>query len=280
MWGGAGTQASMSGHPREGQMRRMGRRMRAGWAVGAIVALAGCAGGAPEEVAPAVAPGMGAQAVYQRFVEALGGRAALEQYTSTTVTGTFAMPAQGISGDLQVSAMAPNLLAIQVNIPAIGVVRTGFNGEVAWTVNPMMGPMVLEGMMLDQMRQQADFLGPLNMQAYVDSADVVGEETFEGRTCHKVRVVTKWGESYSEFYDVETGLLAGTIRTQEGPMGAMESTSIISDYKDFGGILVATKTVQRTMGMEQIISVANVMYDPVDPSVFALPKEIQALVTP
>jgi hypothetical protein len=243
-----------------------------------MVVVAGCAGGAPEEVAPAIAPGLGAQAVYERFVDALGGREAMEQYQQTTATGTFSMPSQGINGDLQVQAMAPNLLAIEVNIPAIGIVRQGFDGEVGWSVNPMTGPMVLEGTMLDQLRQQADFLGPLNMQAYVDSADVVGEEQFDGRACQKVRLVTKWGEAYFEYYDVATGLLAGTIRTQDGPMGAMEQTTIVSEYQDFAGLLVPTKTVQQTMGMEQIITVTDVSFEPIDPSVFALPKEIQSMV--
>ena len=261
-------------------MRRMGRRIRTGLVAGAVLALAGCAGGAREEVAPAIAPGLGAQAVYQRYVEALGGRAALEQYSSNTAIGEFSMPAQGITGDLEVHAMAPNLLAIRVEIPGIGVVRTGYNGEVAWSVNPMMGPMVLEGLMLNQMRQQADFKGPLNIQAYIDTAEVVGEENFDGRPCQKIRLVTKWGEEYFEYYDVATGLLAGNVRTQEGPMGAMEATTIITDYQDFGGILVPTRTVQQVMGMEQIVSVTSVTYEPVDPSVFALPKEIQALVTP
>jgi hypothetical protein len=256
----------------------MGRTIGGGLVVATVVAAIGCAGGTPQEMAPAIAPNLGAQAVYERFVEALGGRDAMELYEQSTATGTFSMPSQGINGDLLVQAMAPNLLAIEVNIPAIGVVRQGFDGEVGWSMNPMTGPMVLEGAMLDQLRQQADFLGPLNMQAYVDSADVVGEEEFDGRACQNVRLVTKWGEEYFEYYDVATGLMAGSIRTQEGPMGAMEQTTIVSEYQEFGGLLVPTKTVQRTMGMDQVITVTNVSFEPIDPSVFALPKQIQSMV--
>jgi hypothetical protein len=165
-----------------------------------------------------------------------------------------------------------------VDIPGFGTVRNGYDGTVGWSINPAMGPMVLDGNQLAQMRQQADFFGPLNIEAYVDSAEVVGEEQFEGKTCQEVRVVTKWGEEYVEFYEVATGLAVGSIRSQESPMGAMETTTVLSDYKDFGGILAPSRMVQRVMGMEQIITVTAIDYDAVDPAVFALPDEITALL--
>lgn len=260
-------------------MRYKRKQMSLGLAVAVVAVTFGCAaGGAPGNVQPAVAPSLEADAVYTRFVEASGGRAALERYTSSRAVGQFSMPAQGITGDLEVFAAAPNRLLVRVDIPGIGMVRNGYDGTVGWSVNPAMGPMVLDGRMLDQMRQQADFLGPLNIEAYVDSASVVEETEFEGRPCQKVRVVTKWGEEYVEFYDLETGLLAGNIRTQESPMGPVEATTILSDYQDFGGIQVPSRTVQRMMGMEQVITVTTVEFDTVDPAIFALPDEIAALI--
>lgn len=250
-----------------------------GLAIALVAATAGCArSGGTADVAPAIAPSLEAHAVYERQVEAVGGRAALEQYSSSRAVGGFSMPAQGIEGDFEVFAAAPNLFLLTVDIPGIGVVRSGYNGEVAWTVNPATGPMLLEGNQLQQMRQQADFLGPLNIEQYLDSAAVVEETTFGGRTCQKVRADTKWGEAYFEFYDVATGLLAGTIRNQESPMGTMESTTVLSDYKDFGGILSAGKMVQTVMGMDQVITINEVEYDTVDPTVFELPAEIKAMI--
>jgi hypothetical protein len=244
----------------------------------AAVAAACAKGGGTADVAPAIAPSLEAQAVYERVVEAVGGRAALEQYTSSHALGEFSLPAQGIQGDLEVFTAAPHFFLVRVEIPGIGTVRTGYDGEVGWTVNPATGPIIMEGNQLNQMRQQSDFFGPLNVEAYVDSATVVEETEFGGKACQKVRVVTHWGEEYFEFYDVETGLLAGSIRTQESPMGAIETTSVVSDYKDFGGILGATRTVQTMMGMEQIIMVNTVEYDNVDLAVFELPNDIKAMM--
>jgi hypothetical protein len=250
-----------------------------GLALAAVMATGGCAKGTgTAEVAPAVAPSLEAAAVYERMVEAVGGREALEQYTSTHALGEFSLPAQGIQGNLEIFTAAPHFFLVEVDIPGVGTVRSGYNGEVGWTINPATGPMIMEGNQLNQMRQQADFAGPLNIEAYVDSASVVEEAEFGGKMCQKVRLVTNWGEEYFEFYDVETGLQVGTIRTQESPMGAIEATTVVSDYQHFGGILAPTRTVQSMMGMEQIISVTTVEYDTVDPAVFELPDDIKAML--
>ena len=260
-------------------MQHRGRQIYTSLALAMSVATFGCAaGGAPSEVQPAIAPSLEANAVFTRFVDAMGGRAALERYSSSRATGNFSLPAQGISGDLEVFGAAPNKMLVRVEIPGFGTVRNGYDGEVGWTINPAVGPMVLQGRALDQLRQQADFLGPLNVEAYVDSATVVEETEFDGRPCLKVRVVTTWGEKYVEFYDVATGLLAGGIRTQESPMGPVETTTVLSGYQDFGGIQVPTRMVQQMMGMEQIITVNAVEYDTVDPTIFAVPDQITALI--
>lgn len=156
-------------------MKHMNKHMAAAFVFAAMTGLAGCAssGSASRDVAPAVAPRFEAHAVYERLIEVTGGRAALERYTSTRAVGEFSMPAQGVGGDLEVFAAAPNKLFIRVDIAGFGQVRQGYDGEVGWSINPAVGPMVLDGTMLHQMRQQADFFGPLNMEAYVDSARVV-----------------------------------------------------------------------------------------------------------
>lgn len=260
-------------------MQVLGKRISGYLLLAALATVAGCAAGTSSSSrSNAVAPSLEASDVYTRYVEALGGQDALRRPSSSRALGEFSMPMQGIRGDLEVLAAGPNRMLVRVDIPGIGTVRQGYDGEVGWSVNPATGAMVLDGMMLDQMRQQADFLGPLGMETYVDSARVVADTVFDERPCQKVRLVTKWGEEYFEYYDVETGLLAGTVRRQASPMGPMETTTVVSDYQDFGGILVPTRTVQETMGMEQVITVTAVEYDGVDPAVFTLPAEIAAMV--
>ncbi len=93
-----------------------------------------------------------------------------------------------------------------------------------------------------------------------------------------MKVVTHWDEVYHEYYDVETGLLAGVERNMETPMGSMASTTIIDEFSDVGGMKIATKMRIRAMGVEQIFSVDSTSFEKFDTSVFELPAEIKALL--
>src|SRR5580704_18131130 len=53
------------------------------------------------------------------------------------------------------------------------------------------------------------------------------------------------GGDNNQFYDVQTGLLAG-YRFQADDKSAAVSTLVFQDYKNFGGPLVATKLTSRT----------------------------------
>jgi hypothetical protein len=107
----------------------------------------------------------------------------------------------------------------------------------------------------------------------------VEKTDFEGRPCYKVRLVRRGSSSEEfEFYDVETGLKAGGISTRESPMGPITSTSVESNYRKFGPLLQPTTIKATAMGLQQVITIANVEYDNVDPAVFEPPATIKALV--
>jgi hypothetical protein len=216
--------------------------------------------------------------IRERYIEALGGRAALTAPTSSHVMGTFEIPANGISGEMEMYGAAPNRLFTTMDMPGLGQSRTGFDGEVAWMINSAMGAMLIEGKNLQQLKQQADFYSVLHPEEHIQSFEPVARKDFEGKQCYEVRVVTNWDEEYTEYYEVETGLQLGSVRTQESPMGGIEATTVVEMYQQFGSILVPTKIVQRAMGMEQIMTITQIEYDVVADSMFAIPPEIQELL--
>jgi hypothetical protein len=193
------------------------------------------------------------------------------------MTAVMQIPAQGISADMDIYSAPPNKMLVKIEIPAMGSISSGFDGEVAWTINPMTGPMVLEGREMDQQRQQADYLSPLHPDHLVASLETVEKTDFQGQACYKVKVTTTWDEEYFEYFDVESGLIVGGERTQSSQMGEIPVTTVISDYKEFGDLLVATKTVQQMMGMEQIFTVSGIEDVDPDPAMFELPAEIKAM---
>lgn len=233
--------------------------------------------------APAPAPAQTAELpsgreVIDRFIAAIGGRDAVMRQAARHVTGRFEIPAQGIAGDLEMYAAPPNKLSATVTIEGLGAVRTGFDGTTAWAVNPAMGPMVMEGLQHDQMKQQADFYNAVYPPEMIAELETVAEEPFEGTPAYRVRVKATWGEEYFEFFDKASGLQLGSVRTQASPMGDIEATSVVSQWTDVDGLKVPFRLVQRAMGSEQVVIISAMQATPVPDSVFVPPPEIQALI--
>ena len=225
---------------------------------------------------PAVASLPSAQESHNLYVKALGGAEVIKKHASVHFTGKFEVPAAGMSGNVESWNSEGKLLTV-VEFPGIGQIRTGYDGVTAWQIHPAQGPSLITGKQLDQMKQQSDLLAVLTPEKYVKTRETVEKTTFAGKDAYKVKIVLHNGEEYFEFYDVSTALNLGSIRKTETTMGAIEATTIITEYKTIDGQVVPTQMKQAMMGMEQVVSVTNMMFMPVDKAMFELPKEIKAL---
>jgi hypothetical protein len=232
---------------------------------------------APAAQAPAAAL-PSARSIIDRHIAAVGGKAALTKHSSMRLTGTISMPANGISGPLEVFAARPNKTLTKVTLGGFGDVLDGFDGKVGWTINPMTGPMLAQGNELAQKAFDAEFNSELRDPSRYESITTVAETSFDGRQTYKVSLKRKGGGEDIEYFDVKTGLKAGGEITRDSPNGPLTLTQVTSDYKQFGHLLQPSTLKQTTMGIEQIITVTSIEYDKVDPAVFELPAAIKALV--
>jgi len=218
------------------------------------------------------------RAVVNKFIAAMGGRDVVLAQSGRHMTGTFEVPSQGMSGALEVYGQPPNKMLVRVTIQGIGEVTSGYDGTTAWTVNPMMGPMVLDSLQAQQTRQQADFYASLYPEDQITLLETVADTTFEGTASYKVKVTTAWGETYHEFFDKKDGLMLGSQRSNASPMGTVDVLTIVSDWRTVEGMRVPFKSVQRTMGIEQVVTMTEVEVTTVPDSVFVPPPAIQALI--
>jgi hypothetical protein len=226
----------------------------------------------PAAVLPAAAD------VLAKYRAAIGGEGSIRKHTARTVTGTFEIPAQGMRGDLTVLAAAPDLMKLTITLPGLGDMQRGYNGSVGWSLDPAIGPRLLDGRELDELKHSADFYDDLHDPAKYASVTVVGKTTFEGQECYEVKLVRASGFEYTEFFNVETGLMAGVRMNASSQMGSIPVTTAVTEYKDFGGVLTATVTRQKMMGLESVTTITAVKYDPIDPKTFDLPPAIAQLV--
>jgi hypothetical protein len=217
--------------------------------------------------------------IINRHIAAVGGRQAILARKSMHATGTLSVPASGISGAMEIfNAAHPDRVITRAQVQGIGEILDGFDGTHAWAISPLTGATLKTGKELEQAKLDADFYAELRDPAKYPEVTTVEKTTFEGRPCYKVRVKRIDGIEDFDFYDVETGLRAGSINTRETQMGTMTVTSSEGEYKLFGKLKQATSVTQKMMGVEQHITLSTVEYDKVDPAVFQPPAAIKALI--
>jgi hypothetical protein len=218
------------------------------------------------------------QEIFAKHVNALGGREAMLAYSSRKVTGTVSMPASGMNGTVEIFQAKPNKFLMRITLPGVGVMEDGYDGTVGWGNNPLTGPQLLQGQQLVDKQEDAVFHADLDVERRYASMKTVERTDFDGRPCYKVVLTRKSGGEDVVFFDVATGLRAGSILSRESPMGPINATAYEGDYKQFGKVKYATRLRIMTMGIEQVMTLTNVEHDIVDPSVFAIPAQIKALI--
>lgn len=221
-----------------------------------------------------------AREIIDRHVEAVGGREAIEGHSSSHASGTIEIVGQGLTGSMDIWAAAPDKTVVAVSFPAAGVEnRTGFNGEVGWSVDPMTGERILQGGELQQLVDEADYYGDLHDPEKFAAMETVEQVEFDGRPAYKVRLEYLSGREVFEYFDVETGRMIGVEGAQESIMGSMNVVTTLDEYTQFDDIMVPTRMTQVLGGLQTVrVSIDAVELDSVDPAVFELPAAIQALI--
>lgn len=253
--------------------------------VGALVApihaQAAAVTSSPAAAAKSSAPLPAAREILDRFVKAIGGRDALARHSSMHETGVLEFVGAGIKADLNIFMAKPNRLLTRMAIPGMGEISRGFDGTTGWQIEPTAGPMVLSGKQLDQMKVEADFMGMMHDAASFTSAQTTGLVDFEGKPAYEVKLVRAGGDTATEYFDPQSGLQVGLVRTAESPMGRMTVTGTVGDYKPFGGVLLPTHMTQKLpTGQQMAVTLTAVEFDAVPADAFALPAPIKALATP
>lgn len=220
------------------------------------------------------------QSITARHDSLVGGRAALEAHRSMRLVGTYAIPDAGILAPLEILKLRPDKYLFRTTFGPIGEILSGYDGTNAWAVQPGQGAILLEKEMAKQVADQADFFGDLHDLSRFALVELAGETELEGRPVQRVRMVRASGDTIVEFFDLSSGLSAGSLTVASGPLGRSETTTLVGEYKDFGGLKVATRIEQRTPQYRLIISILSVEFDTVDEAAVEPPESVRLLIKP
>ena len=152
-----------------------------------------------------------------------------------------------------------------------------YDGEKGWMIAPWISPdaQVLEGDQLKQAMEQADFEGELyNYKQKGHTVDFVGKVNADGIEAYKIKLTAKDGSIKNYFIDAKTNLIFKVKAKVSAGGQEIEVDQLLSDYKDFDGIKMATKMESKTpMGNVSIIVVEFKINEKFDDSVFAQPAK-------
>lgn len=219
--------------------------------------------------------------VLDRYAKAIGGRDALAKHSSMHQTGVLEFAGAGIKADMQIFLAKPNLMLTRMTVPGMGEISRGFDGTTGWSIEPTSGPMVLSGKPLEQMKIESEFMGMMHDPKSYASVQNVGLVDFEGKPAYELHLVRVGGDTATEYFDPQSGLQVGLVRSVDSPMGRMKVIGAVGDYKPFGDLTLPTRMTQKLpTGQQMALTLTAVEFDTVPAGTFALPAPIKALASP
>lgn len=216
-----------------------------------------------------------AGAVLERYKSALGGVEAVKGVLSQTVHGKI--EGTGMPGQTTFVYYAKPFKSLFKVTRADGSqITAGFDGAISWRIDSK-GASIDNQTAVDAARRDADLQYALHQPDYFKKLELAGVTDFAGHRCYWLHGTTNWGKDNNQFYDVETGLLAG-YRFQADDSSKTVAVAVFQDYKKFGGLLIATRRTTRVGEQSQTLIFESVSYEPIADSMFDLPAAVKALV--
>jgi zinc protease len=171
--------------------------------------------------------------VLAKFVDASGGKAAMEKIKSRTIRGDLDL--LGSTSDWLSSAKAPNKLLSELKSDALGPVADGFDGVTAWS-KTQAGLRVKEGEELAKMKRDADFYHLMNLKATYPDLAYQGTDKVDGEEVHVLESKPSATSKERFSFSPKSGLLIRQESEFEGSQGRLNLTVRLDDFRAVDGV--------------------------------------------
>ncbi len=191
------------------------------------------------------AAAMTVEEVVARNLEARGGEDAILAVRSARISGTMRMggsAAGAMDVEFTLEFKRPDRVRMEFSAQGMTTIQA-YDGEVGWSVMPMLGKTEPEEMSADELKQikdQADFDGPLvDFKMKGHTVELVGEDEVDGTAAFKLKVTKASGDVVHFYLDRESfiELKSDTKRIVQGT--EIEVTTLFKDYRKTDGLLFA-----------------------------------------
>jgi hypothetical protein len=221
--------------------------------------------------------------VVEKYLAAIGGRAALAKITSRSTTGTIALslPTGPVSGSIEILNQRPNKTRTltKLDLSSLGAGQLTreqrFDGTTGYVLDSLQGNRELTGNQLENLKNTMFPTPLLTYQERGATVELAGKEKVDGRDVYVVIFKPKTGSVVRQFIDAETYLPARIVVKVDTPeAGEVEQTSDLSDYREVDGIKIPFTIKVSTGPQSFTISVTKVEHNvKVDEALFSKPDK-------
>lgn len=220
----------------------------------------------------AAAPAPNVDSILSRYIEALGGEAALRKVTSRGARGTIFVATYGAYGEFTEVAKSPDRYLRTIHFPRYATLQRGFDGKQAWEENPDEGIELLSGGRLAQVRRQAEFHPALNLRSLYPKWSIQGRGRIDEFDATILRAVTAEGEEDLFWFDLNTGLLLAVDSTETFSNGVSQRVRYqYEDYRPLDGVQVPHQIRYESPRLIWVVRKQVAHNIPVEDAVFAPP---------
>jgi len=172
--------------------------------------------------------------ILNQYIQALGGRAALERVTTRIKTGTLVAQG-GMKAPLEVYEKAPNKTLTIFRAPH-GVNQMGFDGAIGWTKTPEQGLREEAGQQLDFVKSEAEFYKELKLKERYSKMTVLGLAQLDNCEAYVIEAAPPRGRPEKLYFDRQTGLLVRMDIVPDLGQEKMQMQAYFEDYRVVDGV--------------------------------------------
>ena len=209
--------------------------------------------------------------VIKKYVEAVGGAAAINAMTSRVMKGSLDVVGVSRGGTFETYTLAPNK-SLSIMQPAQGeTIKVGYNGSVAW-MQTKTGVRLLKGAELISVQNDSDFNTLLHLKNKYAKLTLAGTSKIGYREVYVIDMQPVSGAAERLFLDAQTYLPVriNTVRVVQGVSVPVEI--YYDDWRDADGLKVPyliTHSYQKRTVLMTVKEVKNNV--PVDAKIFERP---------
>jgi len=213
--------------------------------------------------------------ILDKYVEALGGKEAIQKPATCVMKGSITTPATGETGSIEVYRKAPNKEVVVIDLASNGgPTPQGYNGSAAWYVDPDDGPQDMDPGGAAAMKFQSEFYRDIRLKELYARFAFGGTAKVAGRDAYVIEATRQDGSEEKMYFDTASGLMVRNDTPYVTPDGESTTQSTFEDFQAVDGIQMAFTVRQSTPDFDYVIRYKDIRYNvPIDDAKFEKPRQ-------